>query len=257
MEFVETHAHLDFPDFDSDREEVIKRAVDAGVCYIINVSASLDASYKAVELAHDYESVYAAVAVHPHDASVVDDRTLSEIEELARDERVVAIGEVGLDFYRNRSPKDVQRRVFTDFLLMAERVSKPVIVHSRDATAEAIKMVGEHKRLSGVFHCYSSSVKNAERIFELGFLVSVAGNITFPNAEKLRSKISQLPLEKLMLETDSPFLAPQKFRGKRCEPAYIPLIAEDIAKLFGVSVAEVADATTRNALKLFRIPGGR
>lgn len=253
MEFVETHAHLDFADFDSDREDVIRRAEDAGVRFIVNVSASLDASYRAVELAYKYDSVYAAVGVHPHDADSVNEKTLSEIEELARDERVVAIGEVGLDFYRSRSPRDVQSRVFVDFLTMAERVGKPVIVHSRDATAEAINAVsGRRPSAGGVFHCYSSSVKNAERIFELGFLVSVAGNITFPNADKLRLKISELPLKRLMLETDSPFLAPQKHRGRRCEPAYIPLIAEEVSHLFGVPVKEVAEVTTKNAFAVFR-----
>ncbi|MCX7704574.1 MAG: TatD family hydrolase, partial [Planctomycetota bacterium] len=247
-------SHLDFEEFDSDREEAIHRALDAGVKVIINVGASLDSSRKAVELAHKYKSVFAAVSVHPHDAQNVDDSVLYEIDSLAGDPRVVAIGETGLDFYRNLSARDVQERVFSAFIEIARKHNKPLIVHSRDSTAEAIEFIAKNRLpAGGVFHCFSSSVENAKRLFSLGFLISVAGNITFSNAEKLRFKISQLPLENLMLETDCPYLAPHPFRGRRCEPLYIPLIATQIAQLFNTTVEIVAEVTTRNALKLFRI----
>jgi TatD DNase family protein len=254
MLFVETHSHLDFDEFDADREEVIKRALDAGVRILINVGASLDSSKRAVELAHKYPCIFAAVSVHPHDSHTVDDKVLAEIDELASDLRVVAIGETGLDFYRNLSPQEVQKRVFLDFIAIAKKHNKPLIVHSRDSTSEAISVIAETKPTAGgVFHCYSSSVENAKRIFQLGFLVSVAGNITFSNAEKLRSKIAQLPIENLMLETDSPYLAPQQYRGKRCEPAYIPLVASEVARLHALSIETVAEITTKNAKRVFRI----
>ena len=257
MILVDTHAHLDFPQFDDDREEVLERARRAGVRWVVNVGASLQASRVAVELARTHDGVFAAVGVHPHDAKDVDERTLQEVEELAREDVVVAVGEVGLDFYRNLSPRGAQEYAFKAFLEIAERVGKPVIIHARDATSEVLRLLEEEGPIPsrrGVFHCWSSSVANAARATGMGFLVSVTGNVTYPNAGKLRRKVAAIGLSSLMVETDAPFLAPQVHRGKRCEPAHVLLVAEELAGIFGAPLEEVARVTTSNATRLFGLP---
>ena len=256
MWVVETHCHLDFPQFEGDLDGVLRRAREAGVFYMITIGTSVESSRKAVELAHRYECVYAAIGVHPHDADKVDDNTLAELEELGQDAKVVAVGEVGLDFYRNLSPRQTQERVFREFIKLAKRLNKPLILHTRDATKEVLKILeaeGAPQR-RGVFHCWASSVKNAKRAVELGFQISFAGNITFKNAEQLRQKAAGIGLEHLMLETDAPFLAPEPHRGKRCEPAYVVFVGRKLAEIFGVSYDEVARVTTRNAVRLFGLP---
>ena len=256
MWVVETHCHLDFPQFEGDLDGVLRRAREAGVFYMITIGTSVESSRKAVELAHRYECVYAAIGVHPHDADKVDDDALAELEELGQDAKVVAVGEVGLDFYRNLSPRQTQERVFREFIKLAKRLNKPLILHTRDATKEVLKILeaeGAPQR-RGVFHCWASSVKNAKRAVELGFQISFAGNITFKNAEQLRQKAAGIGLEHLMLETDAPFLAPEPYRGKRCEPAYVVLVARKLAEIFAVPYDEVARVTTRNAVKLFGLP---
>lgn len=255
MFLVETHCHLDFPQFSEDLDDVVRRAYDCGVRYMITIGTSVESSQRAVELAHKYDGVFAAIGVHPHDADKVDDAALNTLEELGRDERVVAVGEVGLDFYRNLSSRDVQEGVFKEFLELAEKLDKPVILHSRDATKEVLRIVeGSLPPRRGVFHCWASSPKNARRAIELGFKISFAGNITFKNAENLRKKAAIIGLQNLMLETDAPFLAPEPHRGKRCEPSYVALVAKKLSEIFGVPFDEVARVTTENAVKVFGLP---
>ncbi|MFH1422671.1 MAG: TatD family hydrolase [Planctomycetota bacterium] len=252
--FIDTHAHLDFPDFENDLKEVIANANNVGVHTIINIGTSVESSKKVIEIAHKFDCCYAAIGIHPHDAKDATDEAISALEQLGSDEKVVAIGEVGLDFYRNLSPREIQEKAFRKFLDLADKLDKPVIIHSRDATREALKIIEEGKKpVRGVMHCFASSQEIAKKCFKLGILASCAGQITFPNADSLRKRFSQIPYENIMLETDCPFLAPQKWRGKRCEPAYIPDIAEVFARLYNISVEQIAKTTTENAKRLFGI----
>jgi len=251
--FIDTHSHLDFPQFDGDIEDVVARAVDSGVERIINIGTSLESSQKVVEISERFECCYAAVGVHPHDAKEVDDNCLSEIEKLGRHEKVVAVGEIGLDYYRNHSPRENQAEVFEKQLGLAQTLELPVVVHARDATSQCLAILEKHPGLTGVMHCFSSNSQNARRAFELGFYVSCCGQITYPNAENLREKFREIGHDRFMLETDAPFLAPQQHRGKRNEPAYIPLIAQTYAELFGISIVELENISTANARKLFGI----
>lgn len=251
--FVDTHAHLDFPQFENDLDETVQRAIHSGVTRIINIGTTLASSRKVVQIAERFDACYATVGVHPHDAKDVDDSVLGELEKLGRHEKVVAVGEIGLDFYRNLSPKEGQYRAFGQLLDLADSLDLPVVIHSRDATAKCLAVLSEHVPLRGVMHCFSSSAENAQRAFEMGLLVSCCGQISFPNAQKLREKFTQIPPERFMLETDAPFLAPQDHRGKRNEPAYIPLIAKEYAKVFGIPVDRLEELTTKNAEQVFSI----
>jgi TatD DNase family protein len=251
--FIDTHAHLDFPQFENDIADTVQRALDNGVQRIINIGTSLESSRKVVEIAERFESCYAAIGVHPHDAKDVDETVLGELEKLGSHEKVVAVGEIGLDFYRNLSPKEVQFEAFKNLLDLADALDLPVIVHARDATSACLDVLAQRSNLRGVMHCFSSTPANAQKAFELGLLVSCCGQVTYPNADKLREKFTNIPPGKFMLETDAPFLAPQKYRGKRNEPAYIPLIAGAYAEVFGIPVQELEDMTTINAKELFGI----
>lgn len=251
--FVDTHAHLDFPQFESDIDETVQRALDAGVGRIINIGTTAEASRKVVEIAERFEACYAVVGVHPHDAKDVDEACLRELDKLGRHEKVVAVGEIGLDFYRNLSPKEAQTRAFEQLLELAQSLELPVVIHSRDATAKCLTILERHPGLGGVMHCFSSNPANARKAFDMGLHVSCCGQVTFPNAESLRQKFAEIGPENFMLETDAPFLAPQQYRGKRNEPAYIPLIAEAYAQVFGVALEELEEITTANARKVFGI----
>jgi TatD DNase family protein len=252
--FVDTHAHLDFPEFEKDLEAVAQRALAAGVSSIINIGTSVESSRKVIEISHRFDYCWAAIGIHPHDAKDVSDETIEALRELGKDKKVVAVGEVGLDFYRNLSPREVQEVAFRRFLDLAQELDKPVIIHSRDASRETLQILESRgKPLRGVMHCFSSSPEVAKRCFKLGLLVSCAGQITFSNADTLRTKFSQIPYQNIMLETDCPFLAPQKWRGERSEPAYIPEIAQEFAHLYSVPLEEVARITTSNAKRLFGI----
>ncbi len=254
---VDTHTHLDFPQFDDDRKRVIERAQAAGVRTIVNVGADLASSQAAVALAEAYPQVYAAVGVHPHDAKTVTRRMLEELGALALHPKVVAIGEIGLDFYRDLSPRDQQRRAFQQQLALASEVGKPVIIHDREAHEEIMATLRRWAKSShqpaGVLHCFSGDLAMAQEAIELGFYISVAGPVTFDNARRLRDLVRQLPLEKLLVETDCPYLTPHPHRGKRNEPAYVKLVAQAIARLKEMSVEEVARITSDNARALFAL----
>jgi TatD DNase family protein len=254
---VDTHAHLDFPQFDNDRERVIERAATADVKAIINVGADLVSSQAAVALAEAYPQVYAAVGVHPHDAKTLTKEVLEELRALASHPKVVAIGEIGLDFYRDLSPRDKQRQAFRQQLALAREVGKPVIIHDREAHKEVMAILrrwaeGSHESV-GVLHCFSGNLAMAQEAIELGFYISIAGPVTFQNARRLRELVRQLPLEKLLIETDCPYLTPHPHRGKRNEPAYVKFVAQEVARVRATSLEEVARSTSDNAHSLFAL----
>ncbi len=257
---VDTHAHLDFSKFEEDRQAVLTRAWEAGLGAIVTIGVDLPSSQRAVALAEAYEGVYATVGMHPHDAKKLDGEVLARFRELGRHEKVVAVGEIGLDFYRDLSPRDVQQRAFQAQLAWAGRLGKPVVIHDREAHETLMEVLVEwaeeqwgsplEGRL-GVLHTFSGDLAMAELAVELGFYISIAGPVTYQNAGQLPEVVRTLPLERLLVETDAPFLAPHPHRGRRNEPAYVRLVAERIAALRGVPWAEVAEATTTNAQHLF------
>jgi TatD DNase family protein len=252
---VDTHAHLDDRQFSNDRAETIERSFAADVGCIITVGTNLDSSRAASDLAHQYGSVYAAVGVHPHDATKVQPDTLAKLMQCAHDERVVAIGEIGLDFYRNLSPRDVQRETFVAQLDLARQVDKPVIIHDRDAHAETMAILRENgPNWRGVLHCFSGDREMALEAIQMGLYISFAGPVTFQNAHRLQKLARELPLERIVIETDCPYLAPQPHRGQRNEPAYVRWVAAKIAALRALPLEKVAQATTENAKRLFGLP---
>ena len=257
MFLTDTHTHLDFPQFDDDREHVIERAATAGVGAMVSVGADLASSQAAVALAEAYPQIYAAVGVHPHDAKTVTEKVLEELRALASHPRVVAIGEIGLDFYRDLSPRDQQRQAFEQQLALASEVRKPVIIHDREAHKEVMAILRRWaegcQQPVGVLHCFSGDLAMAQEAIKMGFYVSIAGPVTFQNARRLRELVRQLPLERLLIETDCPYLTPHPHRGKRNEPAYVKLVAQEVAHIKGLTLEEVARVTSDNARALFAL----
>ncbi len=255
----DSHAHLNDPQFADDLPETIRRAEENGVKKIAVVGFDEESSRNAVALARQYDAVYAIVGLHPHDAEGFGDGAEAALATWAREEKVVAIGEIGLDYYRDLSPRIVQQIAFRRQLNLAQEMDMPVSIHCRDAMEDLVQILQREKqgRYQGVFHCYSGSYEQALPLLEMGFYLSIAGPVTFPNAKKLPRIVSEAPLERLLIETDSPYLAPQTHRGKRNEPAYVRFVAEEIAKLRGISFEKVAEATYVNACHLFRIPPER
>ena len=257
MDLIDTHAHLDFARFKRDREQVIERAATAGVKAIMNAGASLTSSQVAVALAEAYPQIYAAVGVHPHDAKTLTGELLEELGTLAVHPKVVAIGEIGLDFFRDLSPRDKQRQAFQQQLALASKAGKPVIIHDRQAHKEVMAILrrwveGGHQP-AGVMHCFSGDLAMAQEAIELGFYISIAGPVTFGKARRLRELVRELPVNKLLLETDCPYLTPHPHRGKRNEPAYVKLVAQELARIKGLSLEEVARITSDNAQALFAL----
>ena len=253
---IDSHAHIQGKEYATDREAVIARAYEAGVEGIIAVGGAGDMSSntEAVALAAAFPNMYATVGMHPHDAKDVGEGELLKLRELMADSKVVAVGETGLDYYYNHSPHDVQRRVFTNFIHMARDTGLPIVVHERDAAQEAAELLRvEGRGLRGVVHCFTGSYDAARAYLDLGFYISFTGIITFKNAASLREVVQKVPLERMLVETDSPFLTPVPHRGRRNEPAYVRLVAETVAQVKGIHFDEVADATTRNTAALFGI----
>jgi len=254
--FIDSHAHIDDLQFNDDRDAVIKRALDADVKYIVDPATNLETCKQVLALADKHDSVYACVGVHPHDAKEVDDRVLEEIEQMSYHNKVVAIGEIGLDFHYDFSPREKQREVFRSFLQMAKRRDLPIVVHNRESDEEMLEIVESEisENLRGQFHCFSGDVAMAKRVLELGFYISFTGNITFQN-NQLLDVVKEVPLERILLETDSPYMSPVPYRGKqkRNEPSRVPLIAAKIAEVKGVGVGRVAQVTSENVRKLFRL----
>ncbi len=251
---IDTHAHLDFPDYKDDIDEVIERAGEVGVEYMINVGTTVASSNKSIELAKQYEQIYASIGIHPNEASKVSGEEWSRLEALAGGDKVVAIGETGLDYYRDRSKREDQKRLFHQHIELAQRHNLPVIIHNREASSDCLDIVHEYSgKIKGVVHCFAGTVEDAEEFLKLGFHVSFAGPITFPKADNLREALKAVPVERLLLETDCPFLAPQPKRGKRNEPSYLQYTIPVLAELYKLSVEDIKRITTFSAKNLFGI----
>lgn len=250
---VDTHCHLDFPEFNHDRDEVIRRAQEQGVGLIINIGSSLQGSAQSVELAAKYDSLYAAVGIHPHEADSFSAKDRDKLKELAKKDKVVAVGEIGLDYYKNYSQAANQRQLFASLLGLAKELNLPAVIHSREAAEDTLKMLKENMPSKVVVHCFSGNSDFLRQCLELGFFISFTCNITYKKAQGLRDLIRGLPLDRLMLETDAPFLAPEGLRGRRNEPAYVKNLAEEVARIRAASIEEVASATTRNAKEFFNL----
>ena len=252
---IDTHCHLDFKDFDKDRDDVIGRALKAGVANMINVGSSVEGSRRSVELANRYDMVYATVGVHPHDARSVTDTVMSDIKALAKNKKVVGIGEVGLDYYRNLSPREQQISAFEKFIHMALDIDLPIVLHIREAEEDAIKVISSIKNsgLRGVVHCFSGSSEFMKRCLDLGLHISFTANLTFKKADDLRIVARDISVERLLLETDAPFLAPQAMRGQRNEPACITHLVGEWSRLLDLSKEDISRITTHNANLLFKL----
>ncbi|HSD85526.1 MAG TPA: TatD family hydrolase [Anaerolineae bacterium] len=257
MDLVDTHCHLDWKTFDPDREAVIDRAVQAGVTRMITIGVDVPSSRRAIELAEWHESVYAAVGVHPNDCAGFDAAGLSDLRSLAQHPKVIAIGEIGLDYYWHKVAPETQARTFRSQLELAAELHKPVIIHSRAAASEVLAVLEDFTRqagsITGTLHSYFDDLTIAQRAFAIGFYLGITGPITFKKSEREREIVRQLPLDRVLLETDAPFLTPVPQRGKRNEPAYVRHVAEMVAQVRGQSGDEVARQTTRNAEQLFSL----
>jgi len=258
---IDSHAHIDLPEFNKDRDQVLERARQQGVRAVINVGLDAESSRKSLAMAQKYDDVFVAVGFHPHEAAKMKDGDLESLAELTKDSRVVAIGEIGLDFYRNLSPRQSQLEVFKAQLDLAVELNLPVVVHCRQAHEEVYDILSAWVKASpadnsrrGVIHCFSGDIGMARRYIELGFYISLAGSVTYPSAGELVEVARELPLDRLLLETDAPFLAPQAHRGKRNEPAYMVHTAEKVAEVRQAPVEAVAEAAARNTIELFRLP---
>jgi TatD DNase family protein len=254
---ADSHCHLDFNTFDDDRGEVIGAAKRAGLVVIVNPGTSVETSRAAVTLAETYPMVYAAVGVHPHDASTFTRTTKAELRQLASHPKVVAIGEIGLDYYRNYSPRDAQQRAFVAQLELASELALPVIIHNRDAAKETMGLLhdwvqgGTGRR--GVLHSYSAGIEWLEQVLELDFYIGISGPVTFAKATILQDVVQRAPLERLLVETDAPFLTPEPYRGRRNEPAYVQYVTSKVAALKELPLEKVAEQTTRNLAQLANI----
>lgn len=250
----DSHAHIHDEKFDADREQVLARALENGVTGIINVGTCMATSARAVALAAQYASVYAAVGIHPHDAKGALETDYEQLAAWTKLDKVVAIGEIGLDYYYDLAPRDIQRTVFVRQLDVARQMNVPFIIHDRDAHGDIMEIIkNEAQGLNGVFHCFSGSMEMAKEIIKLGFYISIAGPVTFKNAAKLPEIVASVPLERLLVETDCPYLTPHPHRGKRNEPAYVKIVAEQVASLRGIELSVLAAATSENVKKLFKI----
>jgi len=254
-ELFDTHAHLHFPEFAGDLDAVLARARVAGVRGMVTIGTDVATSRAAAALAEREPDVWAAVGIHPHEAADADEEALAEIERLASAPRVVAIGETGLDFFRDRSPRSAQTRAFTAQVSLARRLGKPVLVHCRDAHAETITLLaaGGPLERGGIMHCFSGDLTVARRCIDLGLLVSLAGPVTYPKPGALPEVARMIPADRLVVETDCPFLPPQPYRGKRNEPAYLAITATRVAELRGEPLADLAARMSENARVLFRL----
>ncbi|MEM7034162.1 MAG: TatD family hydrolase [Chloroflexota bacterium] len=258
MQFIDSHCHLNFDSFDEDRDAVWAQANAANVHRLINPSIDLETSRQAVALAQHYQGVYAAIGFHPYDASLVDQSALKALTDLSKDEKVVSIGEIGLDYYRDRASKEDQLSAFEVQLDLAKTLDLPVIIHQREAADDMMTILrrwgtaGNHPGL--VLHAFSGDAAMAEEAADLGFYIGIGGPITFKNSRGLPDIVRQIPLDRIIIETDAPYLTPHPHRGKRNEPAHVSLVAEKLAEIFMVDLVSFADHVTRNTELLFRLP---
>ncbi len=251
---IDTHCHLDFPEFDRDREEVIRNARGKGIDYIVNIGSSIEGSRKSVELAEKYDFIYAAVGVHPHEADAFDERARQALDSLAGKKKVVAIGETGLDYYRNYSAAENQKKLFRYSLDLAGKLKLPLVLHNRQAESDTLNILKEGLPHCAVVHCFSGDESFLKECLALGLFISFTCNITYRKAESLRNIVRVTPVERMMLETDAPFLSPQGFRGKRNEPAFVSNLAEEVSRIKEIGVGEICRITTENARRFFNLP---
>ena len=263
--FIDSHCHLDGPRFDSDRDQVIARACDAGVTNILAIGigegpGTLDC---AVKLAEQHDFVYATVGIHPHEAQLARDSDYDEMAQLATRSKVIAWGEIGLDYYYDHSPREIQKAVFIRQMDLAGAAKLPIVIHCRpsdntdDAWEDCLNIIDQHWKpfgLGGILHCFTSKWPHAKRALDMGFMISFAGNVTFPKAQQIRDSANEVPLDRMLIETDSPFLAPVPYRGKRNEPAYVKEVARQIGELRGLSAEEVGAQTSRNFHHFLSLP---
>jgi len=255
VELIDSHAHLHFPEYDEDREEVIERARKAGVVGFVNIGTDLKTSQQVLLLAEQYDFMWASAGVHPHDAKDVGPTDISEIDKILGHPRVVAIGEIGLDFYRNLSKPEVQKSILKIFLGIYQRIQKPLILHCRDAYEELIEILEEHDMApyQGIIHCFSSDRAGMERLLDLGFCIAFGGALTYKKNDVLREACKACPIEKLVLETDAPFLPPQPWRGKRNESSYLVETARVAAEIHGLSIDVLSKKTSDNVRSLLSL----
>lgn len=254
--YFDTHAHIDDRRFDEDREELFKELPSRGISLMLNPGTDIRSSEKAIDYARTYEYVYAAVGFHPHDSKNMKDEDLNRLEIMALDNpKVVAVGEIGLDYHYDFSPREVQKKRFIQQLELAAKLKLPVIIHDREAHGDIMNILEDKKSIltGGVMHCYSGSWEMAERLLDLGFYISLAGPVTFKNAKRAVEVAERIPLDRLLIETDSPYLTPVPHRGKRNDPGYVKFVAEKIGELRGLSGEEVGRITKENGLRLFSI----
>jgi TatD DNase family protein len=262
---IDTHAHLDFPEFDKDREEVIQRFFSQGGTAIINIGVDLERSRKSIEIAERHEKIFATIGFHPHEAgenkSLPDDPAFEELKTIAQKKKVKAIGEIGLDYfyYKSKEQIELQKELFLRQIKIADDLNLPVVVHCRDAWEDLYEMISEWKKNKFVLHCYSGGAEDTEKFLKLqNVFFSFSGNITYPKpedrAKKLSEAVQAIPLDRMMLDSDSPFLAPQSQRGKRNEPIFIEYIAKKVSEIKKIEVEKVIENTTKNAIDFFQLP---
>lgn len=251
---TDTHTHLDAEQFDEDRGEVIQRALDNGITRIINIGFNRETIPTSMQLAEKYDFIYSAVGWHPQDAKDMTSEELDWIESLCSHPKVVAIGEIGLDYYWDTSPKEVQQTVFREQIRLARKVKMPIIIHNRDAHQDIVRILKEEKaeEVGGVMHCFSGSWEVAKQCLDMNFYISFGGPVTFKNAKQPKEVLSKVPLDRLLVETDAPYLTPHPFRGKRNETGYVRLVAEAVAEIKQLKLEEIARITTENADKCFK-----
>ena len=249
---VDTHCHLYFDELKNDIDGVLNRADELGVKRFICVGTNLTDSFESVKLAQQYENIYATAGIHPHDAGSVENNYIEKLRKLLENYKIVAVGEMGLDYFRNISNPDEQKQVFKKQLNLAQEINKPIVFHNRDADKDTIKILSDFSKVNGVAHCFSSSYDTAIKLIEMGFYISFSGNLTFKNSH-LPEVAKKLPLDRLLVETDSPFLSPMPFRGKTNEPSRVRYVAEKLAEIFNSNIEHIADVTTTNAKALFNL----
>ncbi len=251
----DSHAHYDDPKFDADRNSVIERAREAGVSYILNASSNMSSAVETVSIAQEFDFIYAAVGIHPHNVHEINENILNAIQDFASHNKVVAIGEIGLDYYYDTSPRDLQKYWFARQLSLAGELGLPVIIHDREAHEDTMDIIKSEnsKETGGVFHCYSGSVEMARDVLDNNFYISIGGAVTFKNARKAIEVVNYVPMDRLLIETDCPYMTPEPYRGKRNDSGYVGLVAQKIADIKGLTYEQVAYATTENAKRLFNI----
>ena len=251
--FFDTHTHLDDEKFDTDRDELISSFEGEGLTLAVNIGANMETSKNSIALAQKYDFIYASVGVHPNDVGDMTDSDLAQIEEWAKLDKVVAIGEIGLDYHYDEPEPEIQKVWFEKQLLLAKKLNRPYIIHDREAHADVLEIIKRVGYFNGVMHCFSGSAEMARQVTELGMYVSIAGQVTFKNAPKVQAVAMSVPLDKLLIETDSPYLTPEPYRGKRNNSAYVKYTAAKIAELRGMDVAEIAKITMENGKRFYNI----